>query len=91
MPNPAPPNPAERGDESTNTARLKLSARNQLRGKVISFRKGAVNAEVNLRLAGGQTVTAVITNESVDRLEFKEGDEAVAVFKSSNVILAVKA
>ncbi len=70
---------------------LKLSARNQLRGKVAGCRKGAVNAEVILQLAGGQTVTAIITNESVDRLELKEGDEAVAVFKSSSVILAVKA
>ncbi|MFO7640116.1 MAG: TOBE domain-containing protein [Candidatus Competibacteraceae bacterium] len=73
------------------TSPLKLSARNPLRGKVISCRKGAVNAEVNLRLAGGQTVTAIITNESVDRLELQDGDEAVAVFKSSSVMLGVKA
>ena len=70
---------------------LRLSASNQLRGVIVSCRKGAVSAEVILRLAGGQTVTAVITNESIDRLELKEGDEALAVFKSSSVILGVKA
>jgi molybdate transport system regulatory protein len=70
---------------------LRLSASNQLRGTIVNCRKGAVSAEVILRLAGGQTVTAVITNESIDRLELKEGDQAVAVFKSSSVILGVNA
>jgi molybdate transport system regulatory protein len=77
---------------------LRLSARNQLRGKVTSVVRGAVNAEVALLLdrpapaaqaaSGGQTVvTAIITNESVDALELVPGSHAVAAFKASSVIL----
>ncbi|MDS4030977.1 MAG: TOBE domain-containing protein [Candidatus Contendobacter sp.] len=69
--------------------KLKLSARNQLRGTVSDCRKGAVNGEVTLQLAGGKTVTATITNASIDGLGLKEGDPAVAVIKSSSVILGV--
>ena len=69
--------------------KLKLSARNQLRGTISDCRKGAVNGEVALQLAGGKTVTATITNASIDGLALKEGDPAVAVIKSSSVILGV--
>ncbi|MDG4597467.1 MAG: TOBE domain-containing protein [Candidatus Contendobacter sp.] len=69
--------------------KLKLSARNQLRGTVSDCKKGAVNGEVTLQLAGGKTVTATITNASIDGLALKEGDPAVAVIKSSSVILGV--
>ncbi|MCP5197038.1 MAG: TOBE domain-containing protein [Gammaproteobacteria bacterium] len=70
-------------------APLKLSARNQLRGKVLKCLKGPVNSEVVLRLAGGSSITAIITNESTDGLALKEGAEAIAVFKSTSVILGV--
>ena len=73
----------------SSDATLKLSARNQLRGTVAECRKGAVNGEVTLQLTGGKTVTATITNASIDRLELKEGDAAVAVIKASSVILGV--
>ena len=68
---------------------LRLSARNQLRGVVVSCRKGAVNAEVSIQLQGDKLVTAVITNESIDRLGLKEGDQACAIFKASSVIIGV--
>lgn len=70
-------------------AKLKISARNQLRGAVSECKKGAVNGEVTLQLTGGKTVTATITNASIDGLALKEGDEAVAVIKSSSIILGV--
>lgn len=70
-------------------AQLKLSARNQLRGTVMDCKKSAVNGEVTLQLAGGKTVTATITNASIDGLALKEGEPAVAVIKSSSVILGV--
>jgi molybdate transport system regulatory protein len=73
----------------TGAEKMKLSARNQLRGTVSDCRKGAVNGEVTLHLAGGKTVTATITNASIDGLGLKEGDPAVAVIKSSSVILGV--
>lgn len=73
----------------SSDATLKLSARNQLRGTVAECRKGAVNGEVTLQLAGGKTVTAIITNASIDRLGLKEGDAAMAIIKASSVILGV--
>lgn len=73
----------------TGAEKLKLSARNLLRGTVSDCKKGAVNGEVTLQLAGGKTVTATITNASIDGLALKEGDPAVAVIKSSSVILGV--
>ncbi|WCM23213.1 TOBE domain-containing protein [Paraburkholderia bryophila] len=69
---------------------LKLSARNQLRGTVLSVKRGVVSAEVSLGLDGGAVITAVVTNESVDTLELAEGSVAVAAFKASSVILGVK-
>ena len=68
---------------------LRLSARNQLRGIVVKCQKGTVNSEVAIQLAGGETMTAIITNESMDALELSEGTEAIAVFKSTGVILGV--
>lgn len=76
--------------ERDGGAPLKLSTRNQLRGTVHSVKRGAVNAEVSLTLAGGTVVTAVVTNQSVDTLGITEGSDAVAAFKASSVILGVK-
>ncbi len=48
---------------------MKISARNQLDGKVVEVKKGATTtAHVRVELAGGQVVTAAITNESADEL-----------------------
>lgn len=68
---------------------VRLSARNQLRGTVSRVTRGAVNAEVSLALDQSTTVTAVITNQSLDMLALSEGQRAVAVFKASSVILGV--
>jgi molybdate transport system regulatory protein len=82
---------ADDGDgDGKGDAPLKLSARNQLRGTVLSVKRGAVNAEVSLALEGGAVITAVVTNGSVDTLGLREGASAVAVFKASSVILGVK-
>lgn len=67
----------------------KLSARNRLLGKVTRIVRGNVNAEVSLQLAGGNTVSVVITDESVDHLKLAEGVSACAVFKASSVIMGV--
>jgi molybdopterin-binding protein len=68
---------------------MRLSARNVLKGKVVSVQRGAVNAEVILQLPGGEQIVSIITNTSVDSLELKEGKPAYAVIKASNVMLAV--
>jgi molybdopterin-binding protein len=68
---------------------MKLSARNVLKGKVVQIIKGAVNSEVILELSGGARIVSIITNASIDSLELKEGKEAYAVIKASNVMMAV--
>lgn len=69
--------------------KIKTSARNNLRGTIVSLQEGAVNAEVIIELPGGKTVTAIITNDSVQNMELKVGDKASALIKASHIILAV--
>ncbi len=68
--------------------KLKLSARNQFKGKIISVQKGVITAEVKVEIEMPITVTAVITKDSVEELMLKEGDEVVAIVKSTEVIIA---
>jgi molybdopterin-binding protein len=68
---------------------MKISARNMLKGKVKKIVRGAVNAEVTIELPGGVEMVSIITNTSVDSLGLKEGKEAYAVVKASNVMIAV--
>jgi molybdopterin-binding protein len=66
----------------------KLSARNQLKGKVVEARKGQTTAHVRIDIGGGVILTASITNEAVDELGLAVGDEAWAVVKASDVMVA---
>lgn len=68
---------------------MKLSARNVLKGKVKKIHPGAVNSEVVIEIAGGAEVVSVITKESVEALDLREGKEVYAVIKASNVMVAV--
>jgi molybdopterin-binding protein len=67
---------------------MKLSARNQLKGKVIEVQKGQTTAHVRIDVGNGAIITASITNEAVDDLALKVGDQATAVIKASDVIVA---
>ncbi len=67
---------------------MKTSARNQFFGDVVLLKRGAVNAEVVLRIDGGEYIAAIITNTSVDNLGLKEGNKAWASFKAASVVLA---
>lgn len=67
---------------------MKLSARNQLKGKVVDVVKGATTAHVKIELPGGATVTASITNEAVADLALAKGDQVMAVIKASDVMVA---
>jgi len=69
--------------------RLRISARNQLRGRVVALQAGAVNTDVTIELAGGNTLSAVITQSSAEALALTPGDDVVALFKASSVILSV--
>lgn len=66
---------------------MKLSARNQIKGKVIAVQKGATTSHVQIDIGNGVAVTASITNEAVDDLALKVGDEAWAVIKASDVMV----
>ncbi|MFK8252243.1 TOBE domain-containing protein [Ancylobacter terrae] len=68
---------------------MKLSARNVLKGKVIDIVKGATTAHVKIEVAGGEVITASITNEAVDQLALEVGAPAYAVIKASDVLVAV--
>lgn len=72
----------------TDFGGYKLSARNQLAGEVIKVKPGAVNAEVDIKLNGGNLMAATVTNESVESLGLKKGQAVTAVFKAGAVILA---
>ena len=67
---------------------MKLSARNQLKGKIVDVKKGATTSHVRLEIAPGQIITSSITNEAVDELGLKAGDKAIAVIKASDVMVA---
>jgi len=69
----------------------KLSARNQLQGTVARIQAGSVNADVIIELAGGDSIAATITHDSIENLGLKVGCTATAVFKSGAVILGVAA
>jgi molybdate transport system regulatory protein len=66
---------------------MKISARNVLPGTVGGITKGAVNAEIVLSLRGGETMVAVITDPSVDRLGLQPGMDAFAIIKASDVMV----
>ncbi len=68
---------------------MKLSARNVLKGKVKSLQHGAVNSEVILQLPNGVELVSIITKAAAQNLGLKEGKEAYAIVKATNVILGV--
>ena len=65
---------------------MRISARNRLKGKVTEVTKGATTPHVKIDVSG-TIVTASITNQAVDELGLKVGDEAYAVIKASDVMV----
>lgn len=68
---------------------MKISARNAMKGTVKSVVSGTVTAEVVIEVAPGLEVAAVITKSSAENLGLKVGDQAYAVVKASDVVVAV--
>jgi molybdopterin-binding protein len=66
---------------------MKISARNVLAGKILEVTKGATTAHVKIEVAPGAVVTASITNEAVDELALKSGENAYAIIKASDVMI----
>ena len=67
---------------------MKLSARNQLKGKIVEVKRGVTTAHVRIDI-GGQIVTASITNESADEMKLAAGQTAYAIIKASSVMVAL--
>ncbi len=71
-----------------NNMMLRTSARNQFEGRVTKLTTGAVNSEVTLQLDGDDCLVAIVTNDSVRSLGLAVGGSAIALIKSSFIILA---
>jgi molybdopterin-binding protein len=68
---------------------MKLSARNQIKGMITSVQKGQTTGHVRIDIGNGNVITSSITNEAIDELGLKVGEEATAVIKASDVMVAV--
>ena len=66
---------------------MRLSARNQLKGRIVDVTKGATTSHVRIDIGGGVIVTSSITNEAVTDLDLRVGDAAWAVIKASDVMI----
>ena len=66
-----------------------LSARNQIEGKIVSVKEGAVNGHVAIEDVDGVRISGSITTEAIENLGLKEGGTAVAIIKATDVMVAV--
>jgi molybdate transport system regulatory protein len=66
---------------------MRLSARNQLPGTVVSVDHGSVMSTVTIRLAGGDEVVAAITKDSAESLGLAAGDDVLAIIKATEVVV----
>ncbi|UCE29933.1 MAG: TOBE domain-containing protein [Candidatus Bathyarchaeota archaeon] len=67
---------------------LKLSARNRLKGVVKEVEKGVVSAKIRIRINTPAVVTALISQEAVEELDIKTGNNVEAVIKATEVMVA---
>ena len=68
---------------------MKLSARNQLKGKIVEINEGAVNGIVKLDIGGGNIISSTISMSAIRELELAVGKEAYAVIKATNVMVGI--
>ncbi|MFU8891063.1 MAG: TOBE domain-containing protein [Anaerosomatales bacterium] len=68
---------------------MRISARNQLRGRVVSVKEGAVEAQIVVDV-GGQEIVSVVTVDAVQELGLAVGSDVVALIKADSVMLAVE-
>ena len=82
--------PRNRATPSANGFIVALSGRNRLRGYVEEVRSDGLLAQVRLRI-GNQSLTAIITGDAIRELKLRRGDDAVAIIKSTEVMIAKEA
>jgi molybdopterin-binding protein len=68
---------------------MKLSARNQLKGKIIQVDEGLITAKVMLDLGNGNIISAIISKDAIADLNLKQGNDAFAIIKSTEVIIGI--
>ena len=66
---------------------MKISARNQIAGTVLSVTPGAVSASVKIDIGGGNIVTSSVINEAVSDLGLSVGDKVTVIVKASDVLI----
>ena len=69
---------------------MKISARNQLKGKIISIETGSVNAIVHIDIGGGNVITSTISISAVKELGLEVGKDAYAIIKATSVMIGVE-
>ena len=86
----SPTSAAPRRIEKPTGVIVALSGRNQLRGFVEEVRIDGLLGQVRLRI-GDQTLTAIITSDAISELKLRRGDSALAIVKSTEVMIAREA
>jgi molybdopterin-binding protein len=86
----SPEAPPRRRQRAASGLIVSLSGRNKLRGYVDEVRVDGLLAQVRLRI-GDQMLTAVVTADAIAELKLKRGDDAVAIIKSTEVMIAKEA
>lgn len=76
---------------ATEECGLKFSARNQYGGSVTRVTEGAVNATVHIATDAGFEIIAVVTNESQEEMQLKQGSRVLALIKASAILIATRA
>ena len=66
---------------------MKISARNQIKGKVVEVQRGQTTAHIRIEIGKNSFITSSITNEAVDELKLKPGDNVTAIIKASDVMV----
>ena len=66
---------------------MKLSARNMIKGTIENVEAGPIMANVKIKIEAPDTITAVITKESVEKLGLKKGEKVTAIIKSTEVMV----
>jgi molybdopterin-binding protein len=68
---------------------MKISARNQFKGKIIDIQEGAVNGIVKIDIGGGNVMSATISMNAIRELGLEVGREAYAIVKATSVMVGV--
>ena len=68
---------------------MKISARNQFKGKIIDVEEGAVNGIVKIDIGGGNVVTSTISMNAIKELNLEVGKDAYAIIKATSVMVGI--